>query len=60
LVAELITSLHGIIAGMAHALNDPGQVWQLEFSESGGILVLMTELSFYGHMDIASLQVRKS
>ena len=56
LVADFMLSLHGIITVMTHTMG-PNQDWQKEFAESGGVLVLITELFLFGHMDVASLQV---
>lgn len=56
LVADITMSLHGIIAVVAHTMG-PNHDWQEEFAENGGVLVLLTELSLFGHIDIASIQV---
>ena len=48
-------SLHGIIAVVAHTMG-LNHDWQEEFAENGGVLVL-SELSLFGHIDIASIQV---
>ena len=56
MVADITMSLHGIIAVVAHTMG-PNHDWQEEFAENGGVLVLLTELSLFGHIDIASIQV---